>query len=86
VTDKTVGGGEIETLEAAGGCLMVEKACGNCAHAMECDDEAQVFCIANPPAPVVVNNNIMSAFPMLYRWAKCDTWVEGKPQSKGVLN
>ncbi len=39
-----------------------------------------VFCIAHPPHPIMTQQGVLSHFPMLMRWAKCDEFKQGKPQ------
>lgn len=57
-----------------------KKRCGNCCHAMDSMAPELVFCIAHPPVPLATQNGVVSHFPMVMRWAKCDEFKQGKPQ------
>ena len=59
-----------------------DKRCGNCAHAMESELRDQVFCIEGPSVPVSHNGNIISAFPMMMLWGKCDRFKAGVVQKQ----
>ncbi len=62
------------------------KRCSSCAHAMRSGDPRQVFCILNPPTPVVQNGNVVSCFPALMLWGKCDKHEPGKVQEQNKEN
>ena len=60
----------------------VEKRCSNCAHAMESESRDQVFCIEGPATPVSHNGNIISVFPSMMLWGKCDKFKAGSMQKQ----
>lgn len=62
--------------------MTIKKICGNCSHAMDAGQESLVYCIAHPPVPVQTHQGVISHFPMLMTWAKCDEFKQGKVQKK----
>lgn len=58
------------------------KRCESCAHAMASQLAELVFCIAHPPVPIMTQQGVVSHFPMLMRWAKCDEFKRGEPQTQ----
>ena len=59
----------------------MQKSCGKCSHSMEAETEGQVLCVANPPVPIVtIQGQIISVFPSMMAWGKCDAFDKGKTQ------
>ena len=59
----------------------MQKSCGKCSHSMEAETEGQVLCVANPPVPIVtIQGQIISVFPSMMEWGKCDAFDKGKTQ------
>ena len=59
----------------------MENICSNCSHSMKSEVEGQILCIANPPVPIVtIQGQIISIFPSMMGWGKCDTFNEGVTQ------
>jgi hypothetical protein len=58
------------------------KSCGECSHSLEnIEREDEVYCIANSPTPIVTSQgNIISMFPSMMMWGKCDNFKKGKTQ------
>jgi len=57
------------------------KACRFCTHAMDAEASNQVYCIKNPPVPVMTNNGVIGAIPAMMKWGKCDAFDEGERQA-----
>ena len=48
---------------------------------MESETENQVLCVASPPVPIVtIQGQIISVFPSMMEWGKCDAFDKGKTQ------
>ena len=59
----------------------MQKSCDKCSHSMESETEGQVLCVANPPVPIVtIQGQIISVFPSMMEWGKCDAFDKGKTQ------
>ena len=60
----------------------MQKSCGKCSHSMESETEGQILCVANPPVPIVtIQGQIISVFPSMMEWGKCDAYTKGKTQT-----
>jgi hypothetical protein len=59
---------------------MEVKKCGRCSHSMESGSDEEIFCIANPPVVIVFEGKIISMFPSMMLWGKCDSFIKGKTQ------
>ena len=60
----------------------MKKSCDVCSHSMESQAEGEVLCVANPPVPIVtIQGQIISVFPSMMEWGKCDAFVKGKTQT-----
>ena len=61
----------------------MKKSCGTCSHSMESQAEGEVLCIANSPVPIVtIQGQIISIFPSMMEWGKCDSFIKGKTQKQ----
>lgn len=61
----------------------MKKSCGTCSHSMESQAEGEVLCIANAPVPIVtIQGQIISIFPSMMKWGKCDAFEKGKTQKQ----
>ena len=50
---------------------------------MESQAEGEVLCVANPPVPIVtIQGQIISIFPSMMKWGKCDVFEKGKTQKQ----
>tara|TARA_R100000900_G_C3341195_1_gene165226 strand:- start:1052 stop:1252 length:201 start_codon:yes stop_codon:yes gene_type:complete len=50
---------------------------------MESQAEGEVLCIAKPPVPIVtIQGQIISIFPSMMKWGKCDAFEKGKTQKQ----
>lgn len=58
------------------------KRCAECSHAMESETPVQVYCIESPARVISHNGQIVSAFPQMMLWGKCDKFKTGKPQKQ----
>ena len=57
------------------------KSCDTCSHSMESESDDQIFCIANPPVPIVtIQGQMISTFPSMMNWGKCDGYKKGVTQ------
>ena len=59
------------------------KQCSNCIHGMASETPELIYCIAHPPVPVSTPNGVVSHFPMLRLFGKCDEFKAGKNQTIG---
>lgn len=65
--------------------MPTTKRCGGCAHSMENDMGGApdvVYCIHGPATPVAVNGQVVSFFPLMKKWGKCDGFEPGKTQKQ----
>ena len=61
----------------------MKTSCGTCSHSMESQAEGEVLCMANPPVPIVtIQGQIISIFPSMMEWGKCDAFIKGKTQKQ----
>mgnify|MGYP003111900170 FL=1 len=61
----------------------MKKSCDICSHSMESQAEGEVLCIAKPPVPIVtIQGQIISIFPSMMKWGKCDAFEKGKTQKQ----
>ena len=61
----------------------MKKSCDVCTHSMESQAEGEVLCVANPPVPIVtIQGQIISIFPSMMKWGKCDVFEKGKTQKQ----
>jgi hypothetical protein len=59
----------------------MEKSCGECSHSLESETDGQILCIINAPVPIVtIQGQIISVFPSMMAWGKCDNFKKGKTQ------
>ena len=61
---------------------MEVKKCGRCSHSMESGSDEEILCIANPPVVIVFEGKIMSMFPSMMLWGKCDNFIKGITQKE----
>lgn len=63
---------------------MKMKSCGKCKHAMAGPNDQQVYCIAHPAVPIALPSGlIVTRFPEMMIWGKCDEHAPGAPQAAG---
>ena len=61
----------------------MQKSCGKCSHSMESQTKGEVLCVANSPVPIVtIQGQIISVFPSMMEWGKCDAFVKGTTQKQ----
>ena len=50
---------------------------------MESQTKGEVLCVANSPVPIVtIQGQIISVFPSMMEWGKCDAFVKGTTQKQ----